>query len=75
MSDEPAKLAEGMEAPLRERRRIENHACEHAGCGHRAPFGFARRRGHPIGSAAGIAPTAINISWEESTNDPLDLRR
>lgn len=45
MSDEPARLAEGMEAPLREPHRIENHACEHAGCGHRAPFGFARPKG------------------------------
>lgn len=44
MSDEPLKLAEGMVAP-RERQRIENHTCEHAGCGHSAPFGFARPKG------------------------------
>lgn len=45
MSDEPARLAEGMAAAPRERQRIENHACEHAKCGHRAPFGFARPKG------------------------------
>ncbi|TPK61153.1 hypothetical protein FKO01_59875 [Mesorhizobium sp. B2-3-3] len=41
MSDEPIKLADGM-AAARERGRIENHVCEHPGCGKRAPFGFAR---------------------------------
>lgn len=33
------------------------------------------RRGHHIGTATGIVPRAISIFWEESTNDPLDLRR
>lgn len=44
MSDEPARLAEGMSAVPRERSRIENHVCEFAGCAKGAPFGFARPR-------------------------------
>lgn len=44
MSDEPLRLAEGMTAAPRERSRIENHVCEFARCGMRAPFGFAKPR-------------------------------
>ncbi|TRC98352.1 hypothetical protein FJV76_13695 [Mesorhizobium sp. WSM4303] len=44
MSDEPSRLAEGMTAVPREGRRVENHACEHPGCGKDAGFGFARPR-------------------------------
>jgi hypothetical protein len=44
MSDEPARLAEGMTVVSRERARIENHVCERDGCAKSAPFGFARRR-------------------------------
>ncbi len=44
MSDEPARRAEGMTAVPREGRRVENRACEHAGCGKDAAFGFARPR-------------------------------
>jgi hypothetical protein len=44
MSDEPTRLADGITAAPRERARIENHVCEHAGCGKGAAFGFARPR-------------------------------
>lgn len=47
MSDEPARLADGMTAVPRERQRVENHVCEHGGCGLRAPFGFARPKQKP----------------------------
>ncbi|TPK38721.1 hypothetical protein FJ867_08945 [Mesorhizobium sp. B2-5-3] len=47
MSDEPIRLADGITAVPREPVRIENHVCEHAGCGLRAPFGFARPRQDP----------------------------
>ncbi|WP_214477439.1 hypothetical protein [Mesorhizobium sp. dw_380] len=47
MSDEATRLAEGMIAAPRPAARIENHLCEHAGCGMRAPFGFARPRQTP----------------------------
>lgn len=45
MSDEPLRLADVATAP-RERTRIENHVCDHTGCGRGASFGFARPR-HP----------------------------
>ncbi len=44
MSDEPTRLAEGMTAVPREGVRIENHICEHAGCGRLGGFGFSRPR-------------------------------
>ncbi|ESZ70573.1 hypothetical protein X727_13965 [Mesorhizobium sp. L103C119B0] len=44
MSDEPSRLAEGMTAPPRDRRRVDNHACEHPSCGEDGGFGFARPR-------------------------------
>lgn len=47
MSDELARLADGMTAVPRERMRVDNHTCEYAGCGLRAPFGFARPRQDP----------------------------
>ncbi|ESX10458.1 hypothetical protein X768_14285 [Mesorhizobium sp. LSJC265A00] len=44
MSDEPSRLAEGMTAPPRDRRRVANHPCEHPGCDKDGGFGFARPR-------------------------------
>ncbi|WJI84403.1 hypothetical protein NLY34_19020 [Mesorhizobium sp. C374B] len=44
MSDEPSRLAEGMTGAPRDRRRVDNHACEHAGCGRDGGFGFAKPR-------------------------------
>ncbi|ESZ40881.1 hypothetical protein X731_24525 [Mesorhizobium sp. L2C054A000] len=44
MSDEPSRLVEGLTAAPRDRRRVDNHACEHLGCGKDGSFGFARPR-------------------------------
>lgn len=44
MSDGPSRLAEGMTAAPRDRRSVDNHTCEHPGCGKDGGFGFARMR-------------------------------
>ncbi|RWC28373.1 MAG: hypothetical protein EOS27_18580 [Mesorhizobium sp.] len=44
MSDEPSRLAEGMTTVPSDRRRVDNHACEHSGCRSEAGFGFAKPR-------------------------------
>ncbi|RUX00520.1 MULTISPECIES: hypothetical protein [unclassified Mesorhizobium] len=47
MSDEPAKLADGMTPAPRERAGALGHMCEHAGCVKHGGFGFARPRLEP----------------------------
>ncbi|UVK48010.1 hypothetical protein BPNPMPFG_001247 [Mesorhizobium sp. AR07] len=47
MSDEPARLAEGMTAVPRQRARIEDHFCEQPGCGKDAGWGFAKLKQEP----------------------------
>lgn len=44
MSDEPARLAEGMTPVTRERVASLGHFCEHAGCSKVGGWGFARPR-------------------------------
>ncbi|MER8444731.1 hypothetical protein NKH52_16180 [Mesorhizobium sp. M1066] len=44
MSDEPARLAEGMTPAQRDPVKVLGHTCERDGCGKVAGWGFARPR-------------------------------